>query len=101
MTTKAPTRNSDRLAGLILNLLISAFFVSCLLTAWFAASGDPTGADWRHAQEMAGEALKYVLGMVEYIVTYPGLYLVTCIGLAGVLTAAGVGVSFMTWLREE
>jgi hypothetical protein len=101
VTTKPPTRNSDRLAGFLLNLLLSAFFVSCLLTAWFAASGDPAGIDGEQAMFLLDEGARHALGMIEYMLTYPGIYLLGCLGMAFVLTAAGVGVSFMTWLREE
>ena len=101
MKTKHHVRNIDRLAGLIFNLIISAFFTTCLVTAWFAANNSRGQINTKVITVITAETIKYISGMIDYILSYPGVYLLACLVMVFILTASGVGISFMVWLREE
>ncbi len=50
---------------------------------------------------ITAEAIKYISGMINYILSYPGVYLLACLVMVFILTVSGVGLSFVVWLREE
>ncbi|GAP11134.1 hypothetical protein BECAL_02319 [Bellilinea caldifistulae] len=85
----------------MINLVSSVLFTTCLVTAWFAANNSRVHIKTDALTVVTTEAVKYALGMVEYILSYPGVYLLACLVMVFILTVSGVGLSFIVWLREE